>query len=164
MILEEPLKFAPAISAIVAAFAAAISAWNAGKSAKNADRQHGVAYASDVARWGAEVLKVLPGVVELYNLQLDRQSRSDRATSIGNELICLYDQSAFIFPNPKAEAPRIVQQMIEQVVADQAALKSADLQAGGSVKYANLRTTFVDAVRQAIGVSKRHSDAKKYLS
>jgi hypothetical protein len=153
----------PAVSASLAAGAAIIAAWNARKSARNSDRQHSLSYASDVSKWASEVLTILPRTVLLYNAMDIRQDRRNTGVSIGNELIRLHDISAFLFPKASDKAPKILLEVINSVEFDTATLLDKDLDNVGQ-KYLDYRAGFVNAVRDSIGVQKRHSDSQKYLT
>jgi hypothetical protein len=50
------LVFVPVVSALVSMGGAVLAWWNARRSGVIADRQHAVAYAGDLSKWGADML------------------------------------------------------------------------------------------------------------
>ena len=153
----------PGASALVAIAAAIIAVWNVRRSAFNADRQHAIALASDIAKWGVCVLSDYRKIPEIFDRRPEATGRADQAIDLANNLILRIDEAALLFPSANNRALEKVSEAVQFLAQDRDLILSGKLEAKDAGKYAENRTSLIAALRDEIGVTRRHADAKRYL-
>ena len=158
------LVFVPAASAIFAACAALVSAWNVRKAIQNADRQYALSYIQDISKWATEVVNLFRKTLTLFDGSSAPEVHQNTATDLVNELIYMLDLAAFLFPNPSSKPVASLEAMIDELRNDHETLSGRRyLDVARAETHRQLRDSFIRCVREMLGVEKRYADSRRYL-
>ena len=162
------LSFIPILAAVVAAFAAAIAAWNVSLARANADRQFALSYIHDVNRWAAEIMTAFKRASALFGGPFgggkSYEEKGKDCNWIIGDLFYQKNVGYFLFPSDTAAPQLWLDKMIAAIFSFQERLWSNDHLRGDDSKLEKeLRDGFINSVREELRVGKRYADAKRYL-